>query len=92
MDREREKIFYNALAVATGGGYDAIKKITAGAESFEASFREAEKGGGGKAEPEAEWEAVKRAGVRLVLKEESEYPEALKEIAYPPFGIYFLGK
>ena len=43
-------------------------------------------------EPEQMWEELHRKGIRFVSRQEEYYPSKLKEIANPPYGIYYIGK
>lgn len=43
-------------------------------------------------EPERMWEELHRKGIRFVSRQEEHYPSKLKEIANPPYGIYYQGK
>ncbi len=45
-----------------------------------------------KQEPERIEEELKKAGVRFVAALEERFPQKLKEIPDPPFGIYFKGR
>ncbi|MCX6761825.1 MAG: DNA-processing protein DprA [Candidatus Moranbacteria bacterium] len=45
-----------------------------------------------KLDPDAEWEKLEKAGVRLIDFTSSAYPEALKEIHNPPYLIYARGE
>ncbi len=44
-----------------------------------------------KTDADREWEKFASSGVRLVLFEDADYPELLREIPHPPFGIYIRG-
>ncbi|PIU42805.1 MAG: DNA-protecting protein DprA [Parcubacteria group bacterium CG_4_9_14_0_2_um_filter_35_11] len=43
-------------------------------------------------EVEKEWQRLKKEDIRLVVKEDEEYPEVLREIAKPPILLYIKGK
>lgn len=86
-----EAFYYNALNIAKRSEYRALKNLR---EKF-GSWKNAwdgissyEKNG---VDPQKEWEKIERADIRLVLTDESGYPEALKEIPWAPFGIYARG-
>ena len=41
---------------------------------------------------EKEWQKLKKEGIRMLIKDDEEYPEILKEIAKPPACLYAKGK
>jgi DNA processing protein len=86
-----EAIFYNAIAIATHSGYASIKRCRAGAESWEAAYGALKESGIPVPDPRDEYERLDRLGIRLALVGQKEYPEALRHIPYPPFGIYLRG-
>lgn len=43
-------------------------------------------------EPEREWESLQRQGIRFLPYFHPDYPEKLKNIPDPPWGLYVLGK
>lgn len=78
---------YNALNSFYRGDYGEIKKAL---ENY-GSWPEAWKKIGTDSAADKEWEKMRQLGINLALKEDKDYPSFLKEIANPPFGIYFLG-
>jgi DNA processing protein len=94
-----EAYYYHALAIATRSGYATIKKYRAtGGGSWEAAygaFKEdtamLEENDISIPEPHEVYERMMSLGIRLVLAEQKEFPEALRHIPYPPFGIYLRG-
>ncbi|MDD5431352.1 MAG: DNA-processing protein DprA [Candidatus Pacebacteria bacterium] len=85
----KEKICYNAVNIALGGDYGKIKKIKI--NSWEESWLKI-KSGLSKISPEKEFEKINDPGIELILAEEESFPKALKEMPWPPFGIYKKGK
>jgi DNA processing protein len=100
-----EAYYYHALAIATRSGYATIKRYhAAGGGSWEAACG-AFKGGAAAREnaafaketfaplpdPREAYERMTSLGIRLVLAEQKEFPEALRHIPCPPFGIYLRG-
>ncbi|MFA5173364.1 MAG: DNA-processing protein DprA [Candidatus Paceibacterota bacterium] len=86
-----EAAFYNAINIVLDGQYKKIARLKEKYGSFEKAYFSGE-GEIEKAEVEKEWEKLKAAGIKLILAEAEEYPKALKEIPWPPMGIYFKGK
>lgn len=87
---EKEKFFYNAFWNAAGCNYREALKIKSVAGSWENSFKKLERTGK-TSDAEKEWEKMEKAGIKLVLSEEDEFPKLLREISWPPFGIYVKG-
>ena len=44
------------------------------------------------ADPEKEWQKLEKEGIKLLLRDDAGFPPALREIPFPPFGIYVLGE
>ncbi|MGC8651361.1 MAG: DNA-processing protein DprA [Minisyncoccia bacterium] len=42
--------------------------------------------------PEQEWERLQKLQIRFITLKDQEYPPLLKEIAYPPLGLYLKGQ
>jgi DNA processing protein len=88
MDEER--MFYHAVALGAGGNYAALLRQ----RKRHATWREAyEKSGGAPTtDPEKEYRELDRQNIHLALPGDPEYPERLREIPHPPFGIYIRGQ
>lgn len=85
---------YHAIAVATHGNYAAMVKYRAGSESWASAYYATLNEAGPAApfsDPREAYEELGRMGIRLALAGEPEYPDALRHIPYPPFGIYLRG-
>jgi DNA processing protein len=88
-----EAHYYHALAIATRSGYATIKKYrAAGGESWEAAYHALQKETlVPLPDPHEAYERMTSQNIRLVLAEQKEFPEALRHIPCPPFGIYLRG-
>jgi DNA processing protein len=89
-----ETFFYHAIAVAAHGDYYAVKKYRASAphaDGWEQTYHALKKAGILLPDPEREFEQLDRLGIRLILRSQSEYPDRLRHIPHPPFGIYLRG-
>lgn len=85
-----EAKFYNALNVALQSEYPAypeLKKLLA----MHGNWQKAWQKGNYKLDIEAEWQKLEKNGVRLIMLSDADYPELLKEIPLPPFGLYVKG-
>ncbi len=94
-----EAYYYNALAIASRSGYATIKKYRASGDgSWKAAYNALaedvialEENDIMLPDPREAYERMASFGIRLVLAEQKEFPEALRHIPYPPFGIYLRG-
>lgn len=86
----RERKRYHALLTACRGDPQSLRSA---ARPF-GSWTEALQGFAGEkmTDPEAAWAALERAGIGLVLSPDANFPEALREIPWPPFGLYAKGE
>jgi DNA processing protein len=87
----KEMLFYHVIAVAGHGNYHKIKKYRGGAASWEEAYHVLRERGVPMPDPREEYEQLDRLGVRIALAGTKEYPEALRHIPHPPFGIYLRG-
>ncbi len=83
-----EQLFYNALAVALLSDYKKLAKLKEKHGSWSSAWRD---GGYGEPNPEKEFTRLKTAGIKLILRDEPEFPRVLKEIPLPPLAIYLKG-
>ena len=86
-----EQIFYNALNVVTDRNYTKLAKLRSVHPSWERAWENLEPHVRGGVSPQKEWEGLLREDIRLILFDDIEYPPLLREIPYPPFGIYVRG-
>lgn len=83
-----EEIFYHAIALSAAGNYATLLR----AKKDRATWKEAyENSVGGIAHPEEEYKDLARQHIRLVLRENPEFPPLLREIPHPPFALYIKG-
>ncbi|TSC82663.1 MAG: DNA processing protein [Parcubacteria group bacterium Gr01-1014_20] len=87
-----EKIFYNALNIASDSNYAKLSSLLKKHQSWENAWQKTNTLFESKIDPRREWEKLERHKIELVLESEPEYPFLLRETQSPPFGIYVLGK
>lgn len=80
--------YYNALNNLYGGDYSKLRKAWERFGGWEKAWN-SEKDAG--TDIEKEWQELEGRKISLILKEDDNYPALLKEIPFPPFGIYVLG-
>lgn len=85
---EKEKIFYNAVAATLKSDYKKIDKLFSSKGNWEKSFESLNEAAD---LPEKLWKKLESLGISLALQSDDSYPELLKEIPLPPFGIYSKG-
>lgn len=86
-----EAPFYNALQIALQSDYRKLKLMREKSGDWEKVWKTLDPRERGACDPRKEWGRLEKSGVRLILKEENEYPRELREIAWAPFGIYVRG-
>ncbi len=84
MDEEK---YYNAVAIALKGNYNKIKKL----KDRHLSWKKVLENIPNAPDPEKESGRLEKIGAGIILLENPEYPELLKQIPFPPFGLYVLG-
>lgn len=83
-----ETIFYNALTISFFSDYKKLEKLKEKNGTWEAAWDAARISG---SDPEKEFAKLQECGVKLILREDADFPALLKEIPLAPFGIYFRG-
>ncbi len=83
-----ERACYNALNLELLSNYHALSDRR---RRFK-NWTEAWQSEPGTLDPEKSLSALGEAGIRLILREEPGFPELLREMPLPPWGIYAKGK
>ncbi|MDD5547866.1 MAG: DNA-processing protein DprA [Candidatus Pacebacteria bacterium] len=86
MDYFEEKN-YNAINIIAGSDYRKIDKLKQENDSWTNILGKLKNN----INPEEKWADLENEGVRLILKENPEYPSLLEEISWVPFGLYIKG-
>ncbi len=81
---------YHALNQALHSDYGALKKSLEKYGSWPAAWK-AEQARYPHLNAEKSWEQLQSLGIDLILFQNPQYPPLLKEIPWPPFGIYIKG-
>ena len=84
-----EAEYYNALNALYKGSYSKLQKLWEQYGNWKKIWEEK---GKENIHENQEWKKVLGLGASLIVSEDNEYPELLKEIPLPPHGIYVLGK
>ncbi len=86
-----EKRFFNALNEAYCGDYRALEKAQRRHGSWSSAWTFVAKDFS-KIDPEDSFRKLEKAGVALLLSDDAEFPSVLREIPWPPFGLYYKGE
>ncbi len=81
---------YHYLNVALGANYETLKRIREKYQSWSRAWNE-EKSRYPQIHPEKEWQKLASLNIHLILREDGDFPALLKEIPWPPFGLYLKG-
>jgi DNA processing protein len=93
---DKEKMFYNAVAIALEGNPSSVRTLRKrtrkkGGNHFGEWQTAYEMLASKPRDPAAEWEKLERAGVRLIFRDERNFPPLLREMHHPPLAIYARG-
>ncbi|RJP45809.1 DNA-protecting protein DprA [Candidatus Parcubacteria bacterium] len=87
----REHSCFNSLALFSRGNYEKLKKLKSSSGTWEKTWEALSAAGTKLPDPESERRKLGDSNIQLFLPEDPEYPPALREIPWPPFGIYSKG-
>ena len=82
-----EAAYYHALNLGSQADYGRLSIL----RSEDPNWHSAWKRSGAKVPADKEWRKLSETGVRLVLREDPEFPVLLREIPSPPWGLYVRG-
>lgn len=85
-----ESQYYHALALAFRGEYRELETAFRDAGSWAAAWGRVE-GKGGMRDPAEAWGELERNGITFILASDPSFPALLREIPFPPFGLYIRG-
>lgn len=85
-----EKIFYNAVTASVGGDYGKLAKLSQHFGTWQDAYDHLP--GRSRLDPEKAWEKLQQHSISLILRDESAFPDLLREIPFPPFGLYYRGE
>jgi DNA processing protein len=86
-----EHAYYHACALAVEGSYHTLKSAKAAHRTWKRAWGQFSASEAKTLEPEAEWGRLVEKNIRLLLQDDEAYPRLLREIPYPPFGVYVRG-
>jgi len=86
MDKETK--YYNALNLLYQSDYLKLKKAKERFSNWESAWQPEKNKS---KDADQEWQRLENLNIRLILKKDKIFPPLLKEISWPPFGLYALG-
>lgn len=87
MDQEAK--YFNALNIALQSNYSELKKNFEQFGSWGGAWEKLKSNHN--VSVDAEWEKLRRHEIQLILQGDKNFPSALKEILWPPLGIFVKG-
>ena len=95
----KEKLYYNAINIALNSDYRKIKALSPTHNNLSGGIKTKTwedawfsiKNGFPDIDPEKEFEKIDKAGVKLILSEDKNFPKNLNEMPWPPLAIYIQG-
>ncbi len=84
-----ERIFYNALAGILKNSYAQLRNFWDVHHSWRAAYETLPQSL--RTNPEKQWKDLEDYGVSLILRDDPNFPALLREIPFPPFGLYYRG-
>lgn len=86
-----EHIFYNALNIVAKSDYRHLSRLKERYGGWKEAWGALPQEEKLSLVPQNEWRELERLRIQLILAEDASYPALLKEIPFPPFGIYVQG-
>ena len=81
---------YNAANLACAGNYFQLKKNFDDVRSWQKVWLKIKKDCS--IDRDLEWQKLEKNGIKLILANDPEFPLRLREMPWPPLGIYFKGR
>ncbi|MFH0890620.1 MAG: DNA-processing protein DprA [Candidatus Liptonbacteria bacterium] len=89
MKEPKEADFYHALNICHQADYAALGKIK---DRFGSWAKAWQSGAGRGTSPEKASRELSALDIKLILREDDDFPSSLREIPHSPFGLYVLGR
>lgn len=99
-----ESIYYHSWATASQTNLGLLKSLRDRFETFEYAWKHATNHllatiapetdivrRKSNTDPRKEWEKLEKSAIHLILQENPDYPESLKQLPHPPMGVYVQG-
>jgi len=87
---DEDKKYFNALNLILKANYSTLAKLKSEFGCYKRAFENLKETP--RLDVETEWQKLQKQKIQLLLAEESEFPSLLKEIPWPPLGIYIKGE
>lgn len=90
--RNQEKIYLNALNLLFQENFLKLSSIISQYRSCQDAFNDLAKKDPCHLDPFKEWNKLEKRQIQFITPEDPAYPYLLKEIPYPPLGLYYRGE
>lgn len=90
--QNQEKIYLNALNLLFRENFLKLLQMVNQYHSFEEAFNDLSRKQNSFLDPFKEWEKLEQHQIKFITLKDQEYPLILKEIPYPPLGLYLKGE
>jgi DNA processing protein len=90
--RNQEKIYLNALNLLFRENFLKLPQMVTQYHSLEEAFNDLARKQNSPLDPFKEWEKLEQYQIKFITLKDQGYPLLLKEIPYPPLGLYLQGE
>ena len=90
--RNQEKIYLNALNLLFRENFLKLPQMVTQYHSLEEAFNDLARKQNSLLDPFKEWEKLEQHQIKFITLKDQEYPLLLREIPYPPLGLYLQGE
>lgn len=89
---DQEKIYLNALNLLFQENFLKLSQMVAQYHSLKEAFNDLARKQNSLLDPFKEWEKLEQHQIKFIALKDQEYPLLLREIPYPPLGLYLKGE
>ncbi len=90
--RDQEKIYLNVLNLLFRENFLKLPQMVNQYHSLEEAFNDLSRKQNSLLDPFKEWEKLEQHQIKFITLKDQEYPLLLREIPYPPLGLYLQGE
>ena len=90
--QNQEKIYLNALNLLFRENFLKLPQMVTQYHSLEEAFNDLARKQNSLLDPFKEWEKLEQHQIKFITLKDQEYPLLLREIPYPPLGLYLQGE
>ena len=90
--RNQENIYLNSLNLVFRDNFVQLSRFLKPFKSFEQAYRHLTRIQKVSIDPLQEWQKLEKHQIKIVTINDNDYPPLLREISYPPLGLYYQGE